>query len=1343
MAVNVNGGALEFDAVINASQFNAAISSIERQLNNLTGAAQREANAVDNLVRKTATAIAAYASFAGASNFVGDIVRVRGEFQQLEVAFSTMLGSKEKADRLLAEVTQFAATTPFELQDVAKATRQLLAFGIESDKIISTLTSLGDVSAGIGAPLGEIAYLFGTIKTQGVALTQDVRQFAQRGIPIYEELAKVLGVSTEQVNEFISAGKVGFPEIEAVFKNLTAEGSKFGGLMAAQSKTLTGQISNLRDAWAQMLNEIGKGQEGLFSDIIQGATYMVKNFETVIDILKVLVITYGAYKAAIITTAAVQSIATAATKGYTIAETLRYRAMLLSEGAMKLLNKTMLANPFVAVATGVTALVAALIIFRKETDKAKSAQELLAQAQGNYADKLAETQAKISPYLEALKNANISEQERVNIYNKLKAIDPDIVKGLTEKTISYEKLAANVNAYIAALRQQIKLEVGKDALQASIKEELRLQAELAEENRRLAINIQKRGKDDAYVNNIQITRINSLNKQLEEQKKVTIELGNTQVQEEKKVDGAKQRTLKVIEEEIKSLKDQQTAVSTNAKQYQDYQQKINALEAEKKRITGASKADIKAAQAEENKAISLLEKRKDILEQIADLQRSANRSGLVKEQSELDKINERYDTVISNITEYNKRVDEFNKKNPKNQVQKVGQADIQLLNNARSKELDNTTLKQKAEEYKKYLQQQKELFDKYEQAKNEVGIAKAKELFGEQTGQYETFLQLLQQESQQLLPKIGLGIANVGEVEKFKALIDQIQQYNRDQNERQVEDEKKKFIDLLQASAIYAQQKAAINKTYDDLEATARRTFTGKELEDRMKKLRQGREDELNDLESSLARQTDLYRKLNQDIIGFSRQRIKEEIKLLEKKLNADTSLTPEIRAAIQSTVDQYKSLLNETNETAKDFERLARQLGDISGIFGDLAGALEGVNDGLADTLSTLSEIAEIGSNAASAIASFAIGDIAGGVKSTIKVITGIINIGKKARESERKAQEEIDAFNQRILAGEIQITQEYRNRQREQAKLNKLKLEGLRAEKQLLEQQRQAVLTQYNSILAQLQAQTSVVDQVTKKYGGFFGIGRKTKVVEITQSLAGKSFEELEKLFAEGRLSGKAKELFELLQRIKQEGADIDSLLAENARQAQEIFTGTTTDNIVDAIADGFAAGKRSISDFADNFEQLMRQAIINSLKYQYLEAPLQEFYEQFAEASQSDGQLTQSEIAQLRALYDSIITNAQAQFDQLQQISGLNVTTTGASGNSLTGAIKGITEQQAELLAGQFGGLRLTALEQLSVGRRQLDALNMIQVNTSIHIVRLNSLLAKFDSYETGQRKLHVQV
>lgn len=1354
MAVNVNGGALEFNAVINAAQFNAAISQIEKQLAGLTTTAEKEANAIDNLIKKTTTAIASYAAFAGGSNFVGDIVRVRGEFQQLEIAFRTMLGSKEKADKLMMELTQFAATTPFELKDVAGAAKQLLAFGIGAENMKDTLRQLGDVSAGIGQPLGEIAYLFGTIKTQGVALTQDVRQFAQRGIPVYEELAKVLNVSTEQVGDFISAGKVGFPQIEQVFKNLTAEGSKFGGLMEAQSKSLTGQISNLRDAWDEMLNTIGKGQEGLFSDIIQGAIAAVKNFDTIIDILKVLVITYGSYKAAIIATTAVQSLATAATKGYTVAETLRYRAMLLSERAMKFLNKAMLTNPFVAVTTAVVALVAALAIFNRRASEAKSKAALLAEAQKGVGDRLAETQAKILPYLDALKGANISEQQRVDIYNKLAAIDPKIVEGLNAKTLKYEDLKKNVDLYVEALRKQYLIEANKEALQESIKQEQVLSKKLEETKKKRDELLKNRSgvKDfaESFLPGGRTTTtriadlsesITNLTKDLQEQQQATKELGATQISAEAVTQAQKERTLKVIEEEIKALKDQQTTVSSSAKQYQDYQNKINALEEEKKRITGASKSEIKAVQAEENKALSLLEKRKDLLEQIEEMQRNADQSGMIKQQSELDKINERYDAVIDNITKYNAKVDEFNKKNPKNQVQKVGQADIVNLNNARAQELDNSRLKEQADQYKKYLEDQKRLFEQYEAAKNEVGITKANELFGEQTKGYSDFLQLLQTEAARLLPKIQLGIANVGEVEKFKALIDNINDYTKESNARQIEDEKRKFAELLQASATYAQQRATINQKYDELEATLRKNYTGQEFEERNKLLQEARNQELNNLKDEVAMKLPEFKRLFEGIENFSDSAAKKIIadaKAMLDKLLAEGKISQELAREITLALSNAGRSLD---------ERLPARLGELSRQFSNLSSAVEQFDSRLADVLSTLNAIIAGVADVKTGISDFknakdngdVLGQVAAGlgiVGTVVGVVGGVLNIFKKQREARRREQAEIQEFLNNQIIGEQEIKRIYRQRTLEQIKLNKLRLEGLNQELDLLKQQKAQVQDNYASVFAELQKQTF-------KSLETFNVGSFTYTKLIEQSLGGKSFQQIEELFLKGQLEGKAKDLFELLQRLKQEGADIDALLLENQRQAAELFTGTTTDSIVDAIADGFANGKRSMSDFAGTFEDLMRQAMINSLKYQYLEAPLKEFYEEFAAASQTDGQLTAGEIEQLQNLYNSIITNAQAQFDQLQQISGLNISQNGASSNSLTGAIKGITEQQAELLAGQFGGLRITALEQLSVARRQLDIQNQIQVNTGIQIARMTALLAKFDAYETGSRKLYVQI
>jgi hypothetical protein len=1337
MALNVNGEPLEFDALVKDSQLEAAIRRIEAQLQGLTRTAEKEAKAIDNLVQKAAKAIAGYATFAAGANFIQDIIRVRGEMEQLEVAFTTMLQSKEKADKLMQEIVEFAATTPFELKEVAGATKQLLAFGIPAEKIKDTLRQLGDVSAGIGQPLGEIAYLFGTIKTQGTAFTQDVRQFAQRGIPVYEELAKVLGVSVEKVGDFISAGKVGFPEIEQVFKNLTAAGSQFGGLMEAQSKTLLGQISNLRDGWEQMLNAIGKSNQGVFNDAVAGLSFLVENYQTVLDILKVLIITYGSYKAAIVATNVVQAIATNLAKGYTIAETLRYQAMLLSERAMKLLNATLLKNPAALIVSSIAALTSALIIFGRASTEASRMTKLLNDVNEEAEKAFTKEKNSLEALLKVSKDETLSKQQRQAAIKKLNELAPEYLGNLTLENLKTKEGTDAIEKYIKALQRKAKAQAISNKLTeiegAKIDIQTKMNKAMAEGGF-IAREFQQQGakalaEADKQIKELQDMQAKALAEELAAE-------GDRQA--------AKARTLSVIDEEIKALKKAQQDESSTRARYLEFETKIKALEEERKKIAGATKSETRAAQVEENKALKLLEKRKDLLEAIAEKQRESERSGFTKQESEIDKINERYDDLIRNIDEYNKKVDEFNKKNPKNQVAKVGQLDINALNASRQNEITNQKLLDDAEAFKKNLEDRKALYERYEEARKEVGIKKAREMFGEQMKDYDSYLKLLQAETEKLLPKIQFGIANVGEVEKFKILVEAYKEANDEIEKQRVAMEMRNYAELLQVAATYNQKKAAIEDKYRRLRGALNRNADLLEYKENLKNLERAKQDELDALDNDVTRQSDLYKQLNQDILNFTRDRIKKEIDLLKDKLKVDTKLTPQQKADIQSTIDQYEGLLDATNEVAKDYKKLSEDLAAISGIFGNLGSAVADLNEGLADTLQTMGEMVSVAGNVAGAIASFASGNIIGGIGSIVGAIGGLFSLGSKARESRRKAQAELEAYQMKLMTGEIEINELYRERERSQIRVNALTLDGLKKQKDLLLEQQKAVQKQYNDVLAQLQQQNYIVDKTTEKYGGFLGAGRKTRVVNINATIGNQSFEDLEKLYTSGRLEGKAKELFELLQKIKQEGADINELLLQNQEEARQIFTGTTADSIVDAIADGFKNGLRTASDFAGNFEDLMRQAIINSLKYKYLEAPLNDFYAQFAAAAESNGELTSGEIEQLNALFKGIIQTTQQQFDQLQQISGLNLGgLNGGQANNLTGAIQSMSQQSADLIAGQFGGLRLTALDILNVSRSSLEVHQMIQANTGLTASRMLLLLEKFDRYENGTRRLKVEV
>lgn len=259
----------------------------------VTSDASRMDNAFNSVTRSVASLGAAWSL----QEFARKVAEVRGEFQKLEVAMETMLGSKSKAEALMAQMVQTAATTPFGLNDVANGAKQLLAYGVAAEDVNETLIRLGDIAAGLSIPLNDLVYLYGTTMAQGRLYTQDLNQFMGRGIPIAGELAKQFGVAEGKVRSLVEAGEIGFENVKAAIESLTNEGGRFGGLMEAQSKTISGQIANIEDAFDMMLNDIGQSNEGLINDALGATSMLVENYKVVADVLLTAVASYGVYKA--------------------------------------------------------------------------------------------------------------------------------------------------------------------------------------------------------------------------------------------------------------------------------------------------------------------------------------------------------------------------------------------------------------------------------------------------------------------------------------------------------------------------------------------------------------------------------------------------------------------------------------------------------------------------------------------------------------------------------------------------------------------------------------------------------------------------------------------------------------------------------------------------------------------------------------------------------------------------------------------------------------------------------------------------------------------------------------
>lgn len=397
-------------------------------------------------------------------NFATELVNVRGQFQQLEIAFSTMLKSKEKADKLMSELVDIAAKTPFDLQGVASSAKQMIAYGSSAENVGDELVMLGNVAAGVGSQLSEIAYLYGTLRTQGRAYAVDIRQFAGRGIPIYEELAKVLGVTKDEVSGLVKEGKVGFKEVEQAFKNMTSESGIYYNLMEEQSKSLTGQLSNLGDAWNSMLNEIGKNTQGIASSGISALKGLIENYETVGKVLLGLIATYGTYKTATLALWIIEQ-ARARTLLTGIAST---KALTAAQAA---LNVVMKANPYVLVATTLAGVVSAMWAFHDSATESEKAQERLNKKQEEARKIAEEHKVKIDKLIDSSRDLSLSDLQRGQSLADLRQEYPKIFAQYDIETI---KLAD-----ILKLKQQIAEEDARRAGEKKEQDFVNLESEIA------------------------------------------------------------------------------------------------------------------------------------------------------------------------------------------------------------------------------------------------------------------------------------------------------------------------------------------------------------------------------------------------------------------------------------------------------------------------------------------------------------------------------------------------------------------------------------------------------------------------------------------------------------------------------------------------------------------------------------------------------------------------------------------------------------------------------------------------------------------------------------------------
>lgn len=362
---------IKFDITGDNSSVLKAFRGVQDGVSQTARVVEQQGQSIENVFNRIkSVASVAFAGFT-AKEIISTLGTVRGEFQQFEIAFETMLGSGQKAKGMISDLANLAATTPFGMKGVVNGAKQLLAYGFAANEITDTMRRLGDVSAGLGLNLQDLTWLYGTTMVQGRLFTRDLMQFTGRGIPLTEELAKQFGVTKDKVSELVTAGKVGFPEVKKAIESLTNEGGKFGGLMEKQSHSITGQISNIQDTIEMAINDLGTQTEGLMNDALDITSKVIDHWKEIGEVILAAASAIGLYKAMAVSIAAFDTATTNA--GYA-AELSALESLLPMKEEAK---KTDLEE---AVAKGQLSAAQAELVASKREEVAAYVAELQAQA---------------------------------------------------------------------------------------------------------------------------------------------------------------------------------------------------------------------------------------------------------------------------------------------------------------------------------------------------------------------------------------------------------------------------------------------------------------------------------------------------------------------------------------------------------------------------------------------------------------------------------------------------------------------------------------------------------------------------------------------------------------------------------------------------------------------------------------------------------------------------------------------------------------------------------------------------------------------------------------------------
>ena len=1277
---------LDIDFLINNPAIRDAVRKARLDIAGLADGAQKDVDRLDKGFSMLSKTLAGVFSIHAAKEFVSELISVRGQFQQIENSLTTILKSQDAANALMNEWKDLTLRSPYTLSEIAQSGKQLLAYGVDAKNVTKNIEQLANVAAGVSQPLGDIAYLYGTLKTQGRAYQMDINQFTNRGIPIVTELAKVMKVADSEVRSLVEAGKVGFPEVERAIANMTSAGGQFYNLIGKQAETLPGQINRLKHEWELMLNEIGTHSESMLAGGVSALANLVEHYEKVIDLIKILIITYGAYRAAVI-------LNTVATSGATAAEALHYGLLVLKDKILTVL--TAKTAGLTAATAAYTAVLAALAVVAyagiQYQTAAEIAEDSLTEARAKGERAAAKEQSRIERLTKVIKDHTATKEAQIDAYEDLQASTDGILNKYTLEEISAGKADKALEAYLQTVKKAVSAETEYaqyNLLEEKLKEIEEKGIKAIGTMDRLWVSIKRtfaptsqgmttgqwwnelfssssadKGIVDAELKKVKDAQGKILkgangkgvqklidgkgkiiapeeDAEIKRAKKYANDLKDVIGNFDKLIAGAKSKAdIEKVKEAVSEKINALAPGDAKIKEYQAKLKKVNEIEAQYS-LTAGNKAN--------KQAESLANKRLAFLNKLADKEAEIKRKGVEENLSEVQKTQKQYETL-------RKQADKL----------KLGAGVKERIDKAEKEDVGYLKYEQRTEVLEKELEKQKQLYANFEDFKKTVGEENAKKRFKNQIDTEKTYLQYVENLNKEFEGKTSLS----GVEEKRQQLF--VQQIQEAKNAaEQLTDQQ--YAEAFAAAKTHAQRLLDIEIEYQN----AVKALGDSATDEQIANLQRTRNEKIQAEGSANFESVTNYRETLSTLDTLSRAGAVSKLKHILQVLQAE-------RKANKISVVDYQQKVDEINDA------IAR----INGTDGSSGNPFKNAIDAVKNWRDTLKEVPADSLKAENAFkkAAGAIGEAANGASEIVgSIAQGLDSLGIGSEQLQK------DLANvQGMLGGigdlakgistgnPVDIVKGSINLLTNAFELFNFK--DKKAEKRIkaYQQQLKDLGKAFNDL------ERGINNSIGESY--YADSESAIKNLRQQQQLLQNSIDEErgKKKSDAGKIDAWQAELDAIPGKIQ----DINNAVTEMLVQTS---FKELANNLSDAFVEAFKVGEDAAGRFDDVFNQVIQNAVKNSLKLKFIEKPVSEFTEALATYMKGNGNSVAGfDFAKWKAILKSAgdsMTGALQGFEDFFKTDVDSKT----DDKTVSAAIKGITSDQADLLAGQFGGQRIATLE-----------------------------------------------